>query len=171
MQQVSTNKMAEMCGCKPANIRNMINRGSLNATKDAYGEHLIDLDDPKNRDYYNARKLKMQNPAQPTETNIAKPEETPSNQPQPITTGVSDDTMRVITERIEYLATLAGEAKQLQAGLIEGKKDAEYWRNLYLELQHSIDTLRNEKEELIKRNAVLEFDNERLRKPFWSWKK
>lgn len=161
MQNVTTKKFAEMCSVSDANIRGLIGRGKLTATRDAIGNHLLDIEDPANREYLNLKRNSSQ------EQSLDVRDLTKQN------TQLDINAIERITQRIEELAKEAGEAKRLTDNLLKEEQSAKEWQDKYFELQHTCDSIRKEKEqssinyleqiaELKSRIAVLEAENLKL---------
>jgi len=138
MQNVTTKKFAEMCGVTDANIRGLIGRGKLSAVKDSIGNHLLDIDEPLNREYYNSKKNSSQDQLS-SSSDITK-----QNDKLDITA------IEKITQRIEELAKEAGQTKLLTDNLFREEQNSRYWQEKFFELQNTFDTVRNEKQELEK---------------------
>lgn len=156
-----------MCGVSDANIRQLLARETLVGIKQDDGGYLLDIENEKNRDYLN-KKMKL---AKDISLDIGKlAEGFESDVAQ-----VNHDIIATLTQRIEDLAKQAGKAELLTDNIIQEKRDAEFWRNKYFEIQHACESLRfeNEKikteiekenEEVIEQNQDLQELNEKLKK-------
>lgn len=150
MQNVTTKKFAEMCSVTDANIRGLIGRGKLSAVKDSLGNHLLDIEDPVNREYFNLKKSSSQE-QHSDNTDIAKQN-----------AQIDLSAIERITKRIEELAKEAGRTKLLTDNLFKEEQNAKYWQEKFFELQNSYDTVRNEKGELEKEILKQNLKNEQL---------
>jgi len=148
MQNVTTKKFAEMCGVTDANIRGLIGRGKLSAVKDSLGNHLLDIEEPANRDYFNSKRVS------PQEQNLDESEITQQS------SNIDINVIERITQRIEELAKEAGQAKLLTDNLFREEQNARYWQEKFFELQNTYDIVRNDKQELekeiLKQNLKIE---------------
>lgn len=160
MEQVTVTQFANMCGVSSTAIRKLILQGKLIAEKDLRGSYVLDLDDGKNRFYFESHNRFSQQVADP-EQPVAELQET-----------VSNEVIETLVERIENLAREAGQTQLLTDNLIQQKQDAEYWRNKFFELQYQNTELHNQITMLQVENnnlkkEVEEFKNKKFNIKFW----
>lgn len=160
MQNVTVLWLAEQCKVSDGYIRQLLIAKELIGEKPDGRGWTIDLDNPKNREFFNKNRKDVESlrneSTQVTEVNNV----TDTHNLQ------SRDTqlIRDLIEDIKRLSFEAGQKKLLSDNLKEKEHDAKYWKDEYFKLQYKYD-------EVTKENTELK-EQLNQRKSFWGrWKK
>jgi len=170
MQNITSQKFAEMCNCTATNIRNLRASGTLVAQQDEKGNWLFDLDLEENRAYYNKNKKV----SQPVEQVVAEASQFVSQADGQGVTQSLCTSIEKLTQQLEKSnehALLAGKALMLESNIIEKQKDVDYWREKYFKEQEStkelsvkVSQLENSITQLTEKHTLLESENQQLNK-------
>ena len=116
MQNITSQKFAEMCNCTATNIRNLRASGTLVAQQDEKGNWLFDLDLEENRAYYNKNKKV----SQPVEQVVAEASQFVSQADGQGVTQSLCTSIEKLTQQLEKSnehALLAGKALMLESNI------------------------------------------------------
>lgn len=162
MEKVSVSHFANICGVSGAAVRKLIMQEKLSAEKDPKGNYILSLNCDKNKAYIETHKNHQ--------TGLQKPEEPVAGSCDTVT----GEVIVTLLAKLETLAKEAGQAKLLTDSVIQKKKDIEYWREKYFELQYQNNELHNLITRLRNENETISNELQQLRQKRFSlafWKK
>ena len=168
MQNVTVDFIAKECGFKDAAyVRQLLSAGKLEGSKPDGKAWAIDLDLPKNREFFNKNR---KNTASNTVTNTVNTQEIPTKNTVELP---KEDTqlIRDLFAEVKQLSFEAGRVAQLSDNLKQKETDVEYWKTQYFELQNKYERLLKENTELkpALKSTLLEIEALKARK-WWQLK-